>query len=217
MARKFTHTPPPPYPNRPKKNAPLIATHPNLNSLREVSVEDVSAEQRDASDAPPSSWAYEWFGVSRADLVREVRMLLVGVGWLILFLGLAPFADSLCGEGRCAVLDAPLSQWLRLAGFARLLSPPTELVDRAAFFSLRRVASAALSSDSPILSTATFYFVAFEGSLGRLLWLSALTGFNNFQQHFSLATVEDTSLGRVLQAVVVYQLLCVLRNFFVRW
>jgi hypothetical protein len=183
--------------------------------LREVSVEDVSENRDGASDAPPSSWAYEWFGVSRADLVREVRTLFVGVAWLIMFLLLAPIADSLCGDGRCAVLDAPLSQWLRLAGFARLLSPPTELVDRAAFFSLRRVASAALSSD--ILPTATFYLVAFEGSLGRLLWLSALTGFNNFQQHLSLATAEDTSLGRVLKAVVVYQLLCVLRNFFVRW
>jgi hypothetical protein len=200
-----------------------------FEQLREVTIAEPSRAATTTSGPPApadasadgsSSWLLDSLGLTRDDLVKEARTLLAGAAWLIVFLLLAPIADSACGEGRCAALGAPLAQWLRLAGFARLLSPPTELADKVIFFSLRRVASAALSGDT--LPTATFYLVAFEGSLGRLLWLSALAGFNAVQEHFSLTAagaggVEESSLGRVLGAVIAYQALCVLRNFFVRW
>ena len=161
------------------------------------------------------------YGWTRADIVAETRRWVLGALLMIFFSLLAPIIESLCGESRCLALGAPLAQWVRLCGFAALLSPPTTLADRLAFHALRRAAEAAtrVLSSSDLLPTLFFYLTALEGSLGRLLWLAALTGFNELMERLNRRSdsVDAQPLDRMLAALVAYQLLCVLRNFAVRW
>jgi small-conductance mechanosensitive channel len=134
-------------------------------------------------------------------------------------------SDSICislPSHRCVFSTVPLGAWLRFSAFALFISPPCRLVDRL-IFTLLAEAGGILARHSETLSTAFFYVSAVEDSLGHLIWLfliyiyvlgtSTIPGVVGFYQS---NTDSGSFVEKLLETILLYQILSVLRNLTVR-
>lgn len=173
----------------------------------------VSRDDADDDDGPGGPRERPlWLEFASAQLRHHVAGIMAAVAFAVAFV----ICDAACPpppSSLCSVAGAGLSFWLRLLSVSTLIAPPCVLVDTLVFSAISRGGAELEGHLLPETSAAVlFYASALEGSLGRFLWLALLFA---VEASFS-ANTDSTTIERVLQSMLVYQLLCVLRNLAVR-